>query len=264
MKIIYKQALIIIFATLLLESTIIFFLYRSINAFYEDLNHKLSFLLVEQVNNVINADNLDLSKLSAYNKYPTRRLMSRLSGNNSKILHILLIDTTNHIVLSDDPKVEGQVYTRPEELELLETDKPFVINATWEGQQEILDVIHPLVRDSLVHGYLRAVISVKHLESFYRNRPFIIVIASVLSLFIITLAVFLTSGIYRRNIKNFQIALDHLQESQDNAPLKYGKQDEFSPLFDRLNQLFARTVDLNASFRQSEEKISAMMQVIHE
>jgi hypothetical protein len=114
MKTFYKKLFIIAFSSLLLEVIIIYFLYTSINAFYADLTNKLAFLLVEQVQKVIAADNLKISQLGPYNKYPTRRLMNRFSGEDSKILHILLIDTTNRIVVSDDPTIEGEEYTSPE------------------------------------------------------------------------------------------------------------------------------------------------------
>ncbi len=264
MKTLYKKALIIGGASLLLEAIIVYFLYTSINAFYADLTNKLAFLLVEQVRNVIAADKLDISKLGPYNKYPIRRLMNRFSGDNSKILHILLIDTTDNIVVSDDPTVEGKSYTTAHELRLLDTDKPTIIKRAWEGDQEIVDTIVPLVQDSVKQGYLRTVISVKHLENFYQNRRLILFIASVFALGIIILTVFLTSRIYQTNLQNIKNAIDKLHDSDYQYQVNYQKQDEFAPLFARLNQLFKKTLDLDESFRQSEERIKAMMRVIHE
>ncbi|MEJ2637627.1 MAG: ATP-binding protein [Calditrichia bacterium] len=264
MKTIYKKALIIGAASILLEGIIIFFLYTSINAFYADLTNKLAFLLVEQVKNVIETDRLDLAKLSPYNKYPTRRLMNRFSGDNSKILHILLIDTTNNIVVSDDPSVEGKQYTSRRELQLLNTDHPTIVDRTWEGNQEILDVIMPIIQDSVKQGYLRTVISVNHLQNFYQNRKVVLLFASIFSLGIIILIVLTTSGIYKSNLEDIGTALEKLQQSDFNYRVNYQKQDEFTPLFTRLNELFEKTIDMNASFRQSEERINAMMKVIHE
>ncbi len=264
MKTFYQKALIIGGASLLLEVIIFYFIYTSINMFYADLTNKLAFLLVEQVKNVIDADRINISKLSAYNKYPIRRLMNRFSGKDSEILHILLIDTTNQIVISDDPSVEGKEYTSPMELGLLATDQPTVINRIWEGKQEILDVIYPLLQDSVKQGYLRTVISLKHLENFYRSRKIVLIIASTISLITIILTVFLTSRIYRTNLQNIERAIERLNESDYKYRVDYPRKDEFASLFSRLNQLFEKTLDLNESFRQSEEKVKAMMQVIHE
>ena len=264
MKTFYQKALIIGFASLLLEVIIFYFIYTSINVFYTDLTNKLAFLLVEQVKNVIDADRINISRLSAYNKYPIRRLMNRFSGKDSEILHILLIDTTNQIVISDDPSVEGKEYTSLMELDLLATDQPTVINRIWEGRQEILDVIYPLTRDNVKQGYLRTVISLKHLENFYRSRKAVLFVASAITLITIILTVFLTSRIYRRNLQNIEQALERLNESDYKYRVDYPRKDEFAPLFSRLNQLFEKTLDLNESFRQSEEKVKAMMQVIHE
>ncbi|GAB4373160.1 MAG: hypothetical protein Kow0042_16900 [Calditrichia bacterium] len=264
MKTFYKKVLIIGGATLLFELIIIYFLYTSINAFYADLANKLAFLLVEQVRDVIKADKLDLSTLSPYTKYPTRRLMNRFSGEDSKILHILLIDTTGRIVVSDDPSVEGKTYTSPRELNLLRSNQPTIVNREWEGNQEILDVIYPLIQDTVTQGYLRTVISVKHLENFYKNRKLILIAASMAAFAIIILTVFLTSQIYKGHLRHIEDAIERLQDSDYQYRLKYQKQDEFSSVFSRLNELFEKTLDLNVSFHQSEKRIEGMMRVIHE
>ena len=264
MKAFYKKILIIGGATLILEAIIVYFLYISINAFYADLTKKLAYLLVEQVKNVIVSERFDISKFSQYNKYPTRRLMNRFSGEDSKILHILLIDTTNRIIISDDLSKEGKVYTSPRDLSVLDTGHPTIVDRKWEKNQEILDVVYPLMQDSVKQGYLRTVISMKHLENFYNTRRYILVVASSIALGIIVLTVFLTSRIYQSSLQNIENALKKLNETDYQYRVKYKKQDEFAPLFSRLNQLFDKTFDLNASFRQSEERIAAMMRVVHE
>ena len=264
MKTLYKKALIIGGATILLEIIIVYFLYTSINAFYSDLTSKLAFLLVEQVKNGIAADKLDFSKITPYNRYPTRRIINRFSGKNSKILHVTLIDTSNRILVSDDPSIEGKKFPAAMELNSLQTDRATILSRAWEGNQEIVDVITPLVQDSIKQGYLQTVISVKHLESFYRNRRMIIFIASIFSFGIIILTVFLTSRIYKRNLQSIESAIEKLHQSDYQYRVKYQKSDEFAPVFSRLNELFEKTLDLNASFRQSEERIQAMMRVIHE
>ncbi len=249
---------------MLLEAIIVYFLYTSINAFYADLTNKIAFLLVEQVKNVLEADKIKISSLSQYNKYPTRRLMKNFSGENSKILHVLLIDTTNNIVVSDEPAVEGKVYTSSKELSLLETDQPTVVNREWEGNQEIVDVIVPLLREGVKEGYLRTVISVKHLENFYQNRRYILIGASIFAFGIIMATVFFTSRIYKGNLQNIQQAIDRLHEEDYKYRVDYQKKDEFAPLFSRLNELFEKTFDLNESYKQSEDRFNAMMRVIHE
>lgn len=264
MKTFYKKLLIIVFSSLVLEAIIIYFLFTSINAFYADLTNKLSYLLVEQVKNVIVADKLDLYKLSPYNKYPTRRLMNRFSGEDSKILHILLIDTTNHIVVSDEPSIEGNAYTRPDELKLLTTTKARIINRQWEGNQEILDVIVPLIQDSVKQGYLRTVVSVKHLQNFYQNRKLILIIASIISLGIIFLTVFSTSRIYQSSLQEIETAIENLQRTDYGYRLKFQKRDEFARLYGLLNQLFTETSKLKEGFQESEERLDAMKRVIHE
>ncbi|MFQ5584173.1 MAG: hypothetical protein ACE5GL_07045, partial [Calditrichia bacterium] len=166
MKTLYKKLLIIGVASLVLEAIIIYFLFTSINAFYADLTNKIAFLLTEQVQNVIIPENFDMSKFSQYNKYPVRRLMKRFSREDSEILHILLIDKDYNIVVSDEPTLEGQQYTNQEELELLTTQAPQILNRNWAGNVEILDVILPLWQNEQKQGYLRTVISVKHLRNF--------------------------------------------------------------------------------------------------
>jgi signal transduction histidine kinase len=264
MKTFYKKLFIIAFSSLLLEVIIIYFLYTSINAFYADLTNKLAFLLVEQVQKVIAADNLKISQLGPYNKYPTRRLMNRFSGEDSKILHILLIDTTNRIVVSDDPTIEGEEYTSPEELRYLATNKPKIVNRAWEGNQEILDVIVPLEQDSIKQGYLRTVLSLKHLENFYQNRRNILIGASIISLAIIFLTVFSTSRIYQSSLREIETALENLHQSDYRVRLKFQKRDEFARLYNMLNQLFTEASKLREGFQESEERIDAMKRVIHE
>ncbi len=265
MKIFYKKILIIGGASLILEAIIVYFLYTSINAFYTNLSNKIAFLLTEQVKNVLAAEKINIADISKYNKYPIRRLMKRLRGPESQILHILLIDTTNHIVISDEPGLEGKVYTKETELALLKTDRPTIVNRNWAGnKEEILDIIYPLVENGVKQGYLRTVISVKRLESLYYNRNVIFVVASIVSLGIIMLTVFFTSRIYQSNLKSIEEAIDRLNQSDYQYRVEYQKQDEFAPLFTRLNQLFEKTFDLNESYRKSEERINAMMQVMHE
>jgi signal transduction histidine kinase len=264
MKTLYKKVMIIGAAALLLEIIIVYFLYTSINAFYSDLTNKIAYLLVEQVKYVIDADKLDIYKLSPYNKYPTRRLMNRFSGENSQILHLLLIDTTNTIVVSDDPAVEGKEYTSTSELERLQTNHATIIGREWEGNQEIVDVVYPLIQSNTKTGYLRAVISVRHLENFYQNRRKILVIASLIALGILVLTVVFTSKIYQSNLESIGQAIDKLHAEDYQYRVNYQRQDEFAPVFTRLNQLFEKTLNLNESFRQSEDRINAMMRVIHE
>ncbi len=264
MKTIYKKALITVGAALLLEVIIVYFLYTSINAFYTDLTRKSAFLLAEQVKNMLNAEKLDISTLSPYNKYPRRSLLKKISGTDSEILHVLLIDTTHKIILSDDPSVEGKVYTDEKELSLLQTDEPTIVSKKWEESIEILDVIYPLVRDSVKQGYLRTVVSLKHLENFYQSRRKVLIIASIFTLSILVVTVFLTSRIYQRNLQHIKKAIDKINQSDFQYRLKYQTRDEFAPVFSRLNDLFDKTFDLNESFKQSEERIKAMMRVIHE
>ncbi len=264
MKIVYKKLIIIAAATFLLEAIIVYFLFTSINAYYSDLTNKIAFLLVDQVKNVIKAEKLNIYTISQYEKYPTRRLMNRLSGQDSEILHILLIDSTNHIVISDEPSVEGKVYTSIKELKLLDADRPTVVSRQWEDNEEILDVIYPLIENGVKQGYLRTVISVRRIEYFFKNRNIIIFIASLSALGIIILAVVFTSRIYQSNLKNIETAIEKLNESDFEYRVEYQKQDEFTPLFTRLNKLFEKTFDLNESYRKSEERIQALMEVIHE
>lgn len=264
MKTLYKKLLIIGVASLVLEAIIIYFLFTSINAFYADLTNKIAFLLTEQVQNVIIPENFDMSKFSQYNKYPARRLMKRFSREDSEILHILLIDKDYKIVVSDEPTLEGQQYTNQEELELLTTQAPQILNRNWAGNVEILDVILPLWQNGQKQGYLRTVISVKHLQNFSRNRQTILIFASIISFLIIILTVFLTSRIYQSSIREINAAIENLSDSRIDVepPVKGG--DELSSTSSRVHRLVERTAVLSDSFQQSEDRIRAMMRVIHE
>jgi signal transduction histidine kinase len=264
MKTFYKKALITLIATILIEIIIVYFLYTSISAFYADLTKKTAFLLVEQVKNVLNIDNLDLSKLSPYNKNPNRLLLKKFSSRDSEILHVLLIDTTHQIILSDDPSVEGKYYTDESEIDLLRGEEAKVVNKKWEGNLEILDVIHPLVRDSVKQGYLRTIISLKHLQNFYQNRRIILVVASLFTFTILIITVFLTSRIYQTELLNIEKAIEKLNKDDFKHHMDYRKRDEFEPVFSGLNQLFDKATGWNESYKKSEEKIKAILQVIHE
>ena len=264
MKAIYKKLLIVGAATLLLEAIIVYFLFTSINAFYADLTNKIAFLLTEQVQNVIISEKFDMSKLSQYNKYPVRRLMKRFSGDNSEILHVLLIDKDFKIVVSDDPNLEGQEYIHPNQLAILTTQEPQIIGRVWAGHLEILDIILPLWQDDEKQGYLRTVISVKHLENFSKNRKTILIIASVIAIVIIILTVFLTSRIYQSSIKDINVAIENLNESKFDYEPRIKSNDEFSPVFSQIHKLHEKTAVLSDSFQQSEDRIRAMMRVIHE
>lgn len=264
MKTLYKKLIIIGVATVLLEAIIVYFLYTSINAFYTDLTNKIAYMLTEQVKNVIISDKFDITRLSQYNKYPIRRLITRFSREDSKILSLLLIDSSNKIIVSSDPSVEGQEYTAPEELALLDTDAPQVVNRKWEGDIQILDVIWPLKSGDEIQGYLRSVISVKHLQNFYRNRQTILILASVFTFGIILFTVLLTSRIYQAHLKEINTAIDQLSESNFEYRPEYSRKDEFAPVFSGLSKLYEKTVDLTESYQQSEKRIQTMMKVIHE
>jgi len=264
MKTLYKKMIIIGAATLLLEGIIVYFIFVSINAFYNGLTNRIAYLLTEQVKSVIIPENFDFSKISQYNKYPVRRLLNRFSREDSKIISVLLIDKNNRIIISSDPSAEGKEYRSPRELKLLNTDKPEVISRNWRGDIEIIDVIWPLFIHNERQGFLRTVISVRNIQKFYKDRRTILSAASVFTFAIILLTVLLTSKIYQSNLQNINQAIDHL--SQDNFEFrpKYSSQDEFTPVFTGLSKLYEKNLDLSESFRQAEEKIQAMMQVIHE
>ncbi len=263
-KTIYKKLFIIGIATLLLEGIITYFLYTGINAFYADLTKKIAFLLTNQVRDVIISDKFDITRLSQYNKYPVRRLLKRFSSEDSEILHILLIDKNNRIIVSDETGVEGQEYLNPTEVHLLNTQDPQVLNRQWEGDIEILDVILPLWQNEEVQGYLRTVVSVKNLKYFSVNRTTVLVAGSLIAFGIILFTVFFTSRIYQANLKEVNLAIEKLNQSEFDYEKHITKNDEFSPLFSRIHKLYEKTIDLNQSFQQSEDRVRAMMKVIHE
>ena len=256
-KTIYKKLFIIGIATLLLEAIIVYFLYTGINAFYADLTNKIAFLLTEQVKDVIISDNFDISKLSQYNKYPVRRLLKRFSSDNSEILHILLIDKNNKIIVSDESDIEGLEYLDPKETRILNTRYPQILDRSWRGDKEILDIILPLWQNEEVQGYLRTVVSVKNLKYFSVNRTTVLVLGSLIAFGIILFTVFFTSRIYQANLKDVNTAIEKLQQSEFDYEARIQKNDEFSPLFSRIH-------GLSQSFQQSEDKVRAMMKVIHE
>ncbi len=263
-KTLHKKLLIIGLATLLLEAVIVYLLYTSINAFYADLSSKIAYMLTEQIKNVLISEPFDFRKIDKYNRYPLRRFLKRFSRQDSKILSILLIDKHNRIVVSSDPKVEGWEYQNPRELQLLRTERPQVVNRTWQGDIEILDVIWPVYQEGELQGYLRTVVSVQHLQNFYKNRKKILYFASVFTFGIILLTVLLTSRIYQSSIKDINIAIEHLSEANYDYRPAMKKGDEFEPVYSGLQKLFEKTADLSESFRESEKRIQAMMRVIHE
>ena len=263
-KTIYKKLAIIGIATLVLEGITVYFLYTSINAFYADLTNKIAFLLTEQVREVIIPDKFDITKLSQYNKYPVRRLLKRFSSDNSEILHILLIDKNNKIIISDESDIEGLEYLDPKETRLLNTRYPQILDRKWEGDIEILDIVLPLWQNEEVQGYLRTIISVKNLKYFSVNRTTVLIVGSLIAFGIILFTVFFTSRIYQANLKDVNTAIEKLQQSEFDYEARIKKNDEFSPLFSRIHKLYEKTMDLNQSFQQSEDKVRAMMKVIHE
>ena len=254
MRTFYQKALIISVAAILIEIIIILFLNSSINAFYNDLTKNIAFLLTEKVIDVINAQKLNLDKIDQYSRFPTRRLLKRVSGSDSEILHVLVVDTTMKIIVSDDPSVEGKVYQNEEERQYFNTDEPRVINSDRSSSHDDVEVIYPIFQDNIKKGYIRTVISVTHLDTFYSSRRLIIILASIISFVIIIGTVLLTSRIYRSGLLDIQKALENLQESDYQVRLDYKQKDEFAPLFSRLNDLFQQTLDLNASYEESENR----------
>ncbi|RMG67439.1 MAG: hypothetical protein D6715_04780 [Calditrichaeota bacterium] len=268
MKTLFKKVAIVGAATLLLEAIILYFLYNSINTFYADLTAKNAYLLTEQVKNLIVGDKFDIKRASSqYNRYPIRRLIQRFSGEDSKILHVLLIDKNNRIIISDQPAHEGKIYTRPEELARLNTTRPKILNRKLKGEIEILDVIWPIWQDGEIQGYLRTVISVKQLlsfQNFYNRRKTFLFAAAGLSLGIIILTVVFTSRIYQTSLRDIQQAIRSLSETDFGYRPEYKRRDEFAPVYTGLSQLSEKAAGLSESFRQAEEKIKAMMRVVHE
>jgi len=264
MKTIYKKLIIVALATFLLEGLIIYFIYTSINAFYADLTNQIAFLLTEQVENVINSEKLDINKLSPHSRNSIRRLLKRFSGSDSEIIHILIINNNNQIVVSDDPKQEGKKYLNPKEIKLLTSNRPQILSKKWEGDIEIIDIIFPLWQEEKIQGYLRTVISVKHLENFAQNRKNILILASIFTFSIILLTVFTTSRIYQSNLKDINLAIEKLSQSRFDFDPKVKGNDEFSSVFLQIHKIYERTLDLNESFQKAEDRITAMMKVIHE
>jgi signal transduction histidine kinase len=138
------------------------------------------------------------------------------------------------------------------------------VGREWAGQLEIIDIIRPLWQDDEKQGYLRTVISVKHLQNFSRNRKTILIIASMVAFVVIILTVFLTSRIYQSSIKDINVAIESLSESKFDYESRIKSNDEFSPVFSQIYKLHERTTVLSDSFQQSEDRIRAMMRVIHE
>ncbi len=263
-KTVHKKLLIIGLATLLLEAVIVTILYKGVNAFYADLTNRMALMLTEQVKSALTPETLNFSEISRRKRRELRRLMRGFSDSDSQILQVLLIDKNHRIVLSSDPQAEGLIYRKESELKLLKTRTPQIVNRTWQGNIGILDVIYPLYRDDELIGYLRTVISVQHLQSFYRNRKPIILGASVFTFIIILLTVLFTSRIYQKSLKEINTALTQLDQSNFEFKPSVQKGDELEPVYTGLSRLFEKTADLSESFRQSEKRIQAMMKVIHE
>ncbi len=263
-KTVHKKLLIIGLATLVLEAAIVYVLYTGINAFYADLTNRMALMLTEQVKNALTPEQLDFNEISRRKRRELRRLMQGFSDSDSQILQVLLIDNNHRIVLSSDPRAEGLIYRKESELELLKTRTPQIVSRTWQGNIGILDVIYPLYRDEQLIGYLRTVISVQHLQSFYRNRQQILIAAGGFMFVIILLTVFLTSRIYQKSLKEINTALTQLNQSNFEFKPTVQKGDELEPVYTGLSRLFEKTADLSESFRQSEKRIQAMMKVIHE
>ena len=97
------------------------------------------------------------------------------------ILHILLIDTSQKIIVCDVPDREGQEYYNPTDLQLANTNESQIINREWKGDVEVVDVLLPLLQNQEIQGYLRTTISVKEVNYFTRNRNKVLVLACIIA-----------------------------------------------------------------------------------
>jgi len=260
----FKKLFIISIATVILEAIIVYFLYTSINAFYGDMSGKIAVLLTEQARDVITSGKFDITKLSQYNKYPVRRLLKRFSSEESEILHILLVDTSSRIIVSDIADLEGEEYSNPIHLQVANTTDPQIIGRKWEGDYEVVDVLLPLRNNQQIQGYLRTTISVKESEYFTKDRTTVLVLASIIAFGVILLTVFLTSRIYHSNLKAIRKAVENLGGSRHEGSPSGRANDQLRLSFSNIQKPLNKAADIDASFHEAEDQAKALMKVIHE
>ena len=251
--------LIIIMLTVLSLATII--IYHSVRSLGEQVMEKSSMLIVKSIQEgLLQIAGEDLSVLTPEKKQRLRRLISSLTTRRGNILSIILIDSTNKIILSSSIETEGNIYRSPEEINLLRSEEVKLNKRTWDNATPVFDIIVPFEKK----GVLRVVLSRSEIETSMHDLPVLLLILMLFILFLSFIIIFVVIRIYHRPLKSLNQAITKFSEGDYKYRIKYNHRDEFTDTFTALNRSFDRLTSLKEGYKSTEKKIHSLLQAVQD
>ncbi|NIT55397.1 MAG: hypothetical protein GWN00_03915, partial [Aliifodinibius sp.] len=207
---------------------------------------------------------VDLTALHQYNRNSLRQTLRNISEVHTEIHDILLIDDNFRIATSTTTQNEDLVYKKPEELIHLVLREKRIVERTSDEEREELDVVWPIYIGDDYRGHIRAIIVNEGIASFNSRRT---VILFALGIGFAMVFLLLTWLILRPRIRQSkpdqspapQAANPHHRETMPHG----GEASTEDSLFSRLSRLYDKSIDLDKSFKKSEEEIHSMMRVLN-
>lgn len=249
---------------------IIYALNNRIEAYIREFNSKvptqLAYVMANEVEEWIvpKTSNFDLGKFNQYNRNNPRLALKRFIQRNPDIKTIMLISPDNRIVICTDVQLEDLVYTKEDELEVLNQQMPQLVQRGANENINEFDVIWPVNIDGQFLGHIRMVIDINQLHDLDVARKWIVWGAIFAVSAFIILALWFA---WRANVpagapvwvsgEAAPQSENGLQQIPQTTP---GDQSVFS----KLDEEYRISDDLDRSFQQSEQKAHSMMRVLNQ
>jgi len=262
MKTVYKRVAVLSALFIIISFISAWLIVRTYFDLNTDLIRKTSLALAQSVEQTLeNASYRGMQDISKKEKKRLQNLMRSMATEDGSIIHILLIDTTYQIIISSDKKIEGYVYKSPQELENFQDTIPKIIDKTWEGGIDVVDIIIPL-KDTQknIFSYLRLVLSQKELSELYADLSKIFIPITIVFFFLIVLTLYFLSRIYRKPLDSIKKMANRLEKGDYSYRINYSRQDEFTDAFKRINSTIEKVDVLNESYKKAEKRISSLLE----
>lgn len=256
-----KKILILIFVLFLLIGVSSIIIYQSVHSLNEEVIEKSSLLIVKSIQEgILQIGGDDLSNFTPEKKQRLRRFISTLVTRKGNILSIILIDSTNKIIMSSSRETEGNIYRTREEIGMLQSRVPKIYNRMWDETTPVLDIIIPIENKSV----LRVVLSKYEIETIIHDLPLLLFILMIPIILLSSIAILVVFRIYNRPLKSLNQAITKFSEGDYKYRITYDRQDEFTDTFTALNRSLDQMSLLKEGYKSTEKKIHSLIQAVQD
>lgn len=263
--------LVLITMWLLATGFLAYAIYNGINNYYTNSVTQRAFLFAKQIDNIVSSQQPPVEEMDREQQIAFRTILRSLTADSAAIRDILIISPDLRIVFSDNPYLEGIPYKDSVQIEFLKTLEPRIVARKYDDGREITDVVWPRFdADQNFIGHIRVNINNDSIGDFYQIRRTVIFVA----VFLVTFLMLLTYLVaIRLSPAADSVALPAVRKSggdQADQPqltddiVHSAENGEFRSVFNRLNQLYEKTADLDKSFQQSEQQINSLLRVLNQ